>query len=414
MGEGERSGSRRDESDSGEGNRADSGEGDQADSSGGDERDPDEGDERDPGESDQSNADGDGTTLFGSDESTLSGSEELSGSVGNELTDLVGSGDDESRLHARARDLREWFLLDGNRLVVAGLLLGATVGILVAAELLGLIPMARQRPVFSVMGSLISGNLTLVTVVVSINQLLLSRELSSPGELRSQIDEVIEYREEVEAHAGDIAPVKPLGFLELLFANTRQETERIDGMTFGAVSEEVRTEVDDTVEALTDHVDHVEDILDKSDPDTFRVLSVTLTTNYAQQINRIRRIRAAYGDELPETVMDALDNLIERLQKVDVARQYFKSLYLQEELSSLSRVLLYAGFPAEVALVLALLGFTAAEGTALTTHSNVLMPVVLGIAFLPLALLLAFIVRIATVTERTAATIPFTTPKQEQ
>jgi len=94
-----------------------------------------------------------------------------------------------------------------------------------------------------------------------------------------------------------------------------------------------------------------------------------------------------------------------------MARQYFKSLYLQEELSSLSRVLLYAGFPAEVALVLALLGFTAAEGTALTHYSNVLMPVVVGIAFLPLALLLAFIVRIATVTERTAATIPFTTPK---
>jgi hypothetical protein len=74
-----------------------------------------------------------------------------------------------------------------------------------------------------VLSSLISGNLTLITVVVSINQLLLSREMSSPGELESQIQNVIEYRKDVEDHAGDIAPVKPLGFLELLFSNTRQE-----------------------------------------------------------------------------------------------------------------------------------------------------------------------------------------------
>ncbi|WP_246045810.1 hypothetical protein [Halorussus ruber] len=317
-------------------------------------------------------------------------------------------------LSEKTTDLREWFLLDGNRLGIAAILLVALVGLLGVAERVGWIPMADSQPMFYVLSSLISGNLTLITVVVSINQLLLSREMSSPGELESQIQNVIEYREDVEGHAGEIAPVKPLGFLELLFSNTRQEAQRIGGMTFGAVGEEIRGEVDDTVEALTEHADHVEEILDASDANTFRVLSVTLTTNYAQQINEIRRIRAIHGEELPETVMDALDNLIEHLQKVDIARQYFKSLYLQEELSSLSRVLLYAGFPAEAFLVLMLLGFTAEEPTAVTQHSSLLIPVIVGIAFTPLALLFAFIVRIATVTERTAATIPFTTPKQEQ
>ncbi|NHN61332.1 MULTISPECIES: hypothetical protein [Halorussus] len=185
-------------------------------------------------------------------------------------------------------------------------------------------------------------------------------------------------------------------------------------MTFGAVGEETRSEVDDVVESLTDHADHIVDILDDSGADTFDVLSVTLTTNYAQEINRIRRIRSRRGDELPESVMDALDNLIEHLQKVDVARQYFKSLYLQEELSSLSRVLLYAGIPAELVSVLFLLGFTAQQGTTLLQYAQVVLPVAVTVAFLPLALLVSFIVRIATVTERTAATIPFTTPKQEQ
>ena len=330
-------------------------------------------------------------------------------SFGAERSSGGGAG-----LTAKKDRVREWILLDGNRLVVAAGVLALVLGALTAVERLGWVPMQRDQPVFYVFSALISGNLTLITVVVSINQLLLSRELNSPGELQSQIRNVIEYRREVEDHAGEIAPVKPLGFLELLFENTRQEAQRIGGMTFGAVGEETRSEVDEVVESLTDHADRVLDILDDSGSNTFDVLSVTLTTNYAQEINRIRRIRTRRGDDLPESVMDALDNLIEHLQKVDVARQYFKSLYLQEELSSLSRVLLYAGVPAELLSVLALLGLTARQGTVLLRYAHVLLPVTVTVAFLPLAVLLSFIVRTATVTERTAATIPFTTPKQEQ
>lgn len=323
------------------------------------------------------------------------------------------SSDRKTELTRKTTGFREWFLLDGSRLTIAGGVVVLIFCLLGIVEQIGWIPMERAQPTYYLLSSLIGGNLTLITVVVSINQLLLSREMSSPGELESQIQNVIDYRKGVEKNAGEIAPVRPLGFLELLFDNTRRETKRIDRMAFGAVSEEVRTEIDDIAAALKDHVDRVEDILSTSEVNTFEVLSVTLTTNYAHQINQIRRIRATHGDDLPETVMDALGDLLEHLQRVDIARQYFKSLYLQEELSALSRVLLYAGFPAELFLAVMLLGFTAEGITILTQYSTVLMPITVSIAFTPLALLFAFIVRIATVTERTAATIPFTTPKQE-
>ena len=42
--------------------------------------------------------------------------------------------------------------------------------------------------------SLIGGNVTLITVVISINQLIISRQFSSPGELESDIRRVIAYR----------------------------------------------------------------------------------------------------------------------------------------------------------------------------------------------------------------------------
>ncbi|WP_321112676.1 hypothetical protein [Halorussus salinisoli] len=346
----------------------------------------------------------DETESFGSGESSDGG-----GSFGGSE-----SSGGSSRLVEKKERLREWLLLDGNRLVVAGGVLVVVLAVLVAVERLGWVPMERTQPMYYVFSALISGNLTLITVVVSINQLLLGRAFHSPGELESEIRNVIEYRQEVEDHAGEVAPVKPQGFLELLFENTRKETERIDGMTFGAVGEETRSAVDDVVKSLTDHADRVVDLLDDSSAGTFDVLSVTLTTNYANEINRIRRIRWRHGDDLPESVMEALDDLIEHLQKVDVARQYFKSLYLQEELSALSRILLYAGLPAELISVVVLLGFTADQGSALTDSLPLLLPVTVTVAFLPLAILLSFIVRTATVTERTVATIPFTTPSQEQ
>ncbi|WP_227375100.1 hypothetical protein [Haladaptatus halobius] len=114
-------------------------------------------------------------------------------------------------------------------------------------------------------------------------------------------------------------------------------------------------------------------------------------------------------------VYDALGRLVDHLQRIDIARQYFKSIYLQSEHSSLSRVLFYAGIPAEAVSVAVLLTFTATAGSVLEpAHERLLLPIVVGIGFLPLAVLFAFILRTATVIQRTTATIPFTTMEQEE
>jgi hypothetical protein len=317
-------------------------------------------------------------------------------------------------LNSKADSLAEWVLLDGNRLAVVAVVLAILAGVFTVVELLGWVPLESYQPLFYVFSGLIGGNLTLITVVVSINQLLLGRELETPGELESEMENVVQYREAVEDAAGKLAPVKPLGFLQLLFESTRQQAQRIGGMSYGAVDEEVREDVDDVLESLTAHLDRTIDQLQQSEPDTFEVLSTTLQTNYAEDIHRIRRLQTDRGDALPDSVMEAMEDLIDDLQRIDVARQYFKSVYLQEELSSLSRVLLYAGIPAEAAAVVALLSFTARSQTPLTATDHLFVPAAIVVSFLPLALLFAFILRTATVIERTAATIPFTTAQQEQ
>ena len=319
----------------------------------------------------------------------------------------------EHELSQKQQSAKEWLLLDGNRHAVALGVLSVVFVCLALLEIVGNIAV-NNAPLYYLLSSLVGGNITLITVVVSINQLLLGRELKSPGELQNQIQNVIDYRVEVEGAAESVAPVEPLGFLRLLFQNTETEAralrahaERYDSSALD--------DVNALVDSLTDHVDSVTDLLVSENGSTFHVLSTTLTTNYARHINFARRIRHSHGENLAGPTRQTLNELIDRLQEIDVARQYFKSVYLQDELSALSRRLLYAGVPAEIVTVAALLSFSESPGAnVLMRHLPATILVVVTVGFLPLALLFAYILRIATVTQRTAATIPFTTPEQEQ
>lgn len=113
--------------------------------------------------------------------------------------------------------------------------------------------------------------------------------------------------------AGRSVPVEPRRFLRVLFENTRQSAQRLGGMTFAEVDEEVFEEVDEVVTRKTEHADTIDELLDASDESRFSVLSTTLTRNYARDINHLRRLEARAGDELPAAVCERIDDLVHRL-----------------------------------------------------------------------------------------------------
>lgn len=92
--------------------------------------------------------------------------------------------------------------------------------------------------------SIFTGNITLITIVISINQLLLGRELKAPGETADQIDNIVEHRQDIENSADQLAPIDPSKFLHLLFENTRREAERLGDFTTGEMSDSVTDEID--------------------------------------------------------------------------------------------------------------------------------------------------------------------------
>lgn len=122
-----------------------------------------------------------------------------------------------------------WLSLVGHRLAVASAFPLGVLAILVAVDAaLGLLDPAQPVPLFYVFGGLIGGNFTLITIVLSMDQLVISRQIGSPGELRQQIENTNAYREVVEKFVEvPVTPVTPTEFLLLLVRSTASAVESI-------------------------------------------------------------------------------------------------------------------------------------------------------------------------------------------
>ena len=324
-----------------------------------------------------------------------------------------------TRIESEFRKFRsnpyQWFVLVGDRLVVAGALtvvFSLGVVILIHTDIVAVTETTQLLYLFQ---GLIAGNLTLITIVLSINQLVLSREFNTPGELEDRIENAISYRKSIaETMNEPTVPVTPARFLAVLLDGARENAQRLSGGIEGSNSDQLADDVDSLVSEITSHNDHISDVLSRSQGGIFSALAVTLETNYSHQLNEAFRMQAVYGDELSSTDQELLDELIQSLKQIDIARQYFKSIYMQSELARLSRILLYVGVPAVMSAILLLLIYASApEPPIRIEHLKLIVPVVVILGFVPLAVLCSFVLRIAMVAQRTVAITPFTTPTQE-
>jgi hypothetical protein len=310
----------------------------------------------------------------------------------------------------RTRPL-DWFLLSGNRVVVSAGLLGVVSAVLWWIVLSGLAPLQERDPILFLLFALIGGNFTLITIVVSISQFVLARHLESPGEVREQMREVLGFRQEVsEVTQERVVPVTPSGLFELLFRSIGRDVQALKATGWTPADPEMRGEVERLVDDLEHHVEYVTGLLEASDSGIRYALLTVLDTNYSQYFAGAYRLRATHGEDLPESVAESLNRLERNVEQVDVARRYFKTIFIQSELASLSRLLLYIGVPVQVVSVVLMLLFTAPAGPAISPPVlAVVIPVVVTMGFAPIVLLTSYILRLASVVQRTAAMYPFTT-----
>ena len=159
-----------------------------------------------------------------------------------------------------ANPLAQWLLLGGNRLLVTASLLGAVALALVLVATLG--PDSLGRALYtddtidwlfqSLLGAIITG----VTLVVTINQLVIAQELGAVGDQRQRMEEAMQFREDAEAYLEtDVSPARPGRFFRSLLSAVREECSELSSLVSGGTDQSVRTEVTEFTRAVSDETE---------------------------------------------------------------------------------------------------------------------------------------------------------------
>jgi len=334
----------------------------------------------------------------------------------------MSNSDSSDDSNERLGGLRLWLLLVVNRWVLTGVILALVFVILVAASGLGLTPLRtiveNQDGLEFLFSAFIGAIITGTSIVVTINQLVLSQELGAVGQQRSRMQQSMEFRRDVESTIDeDASPPEPAAFLYELVDGVQARANELESAMEDERDEELREKVADYVEDTTGNARPVKDRLEDAQFGTFDVIWAALNFNYSRKIYDARKIRADHGDSLSDEAAEKIDHMIDTLQLFGPAREHFKTLYFQWELINLSRALLYISVPAltVMALMIMYVDGAALPGTTLGVDNLVWLTsagFVVGIS--PFVVFIVYILRIATIAKRTLAMGPFILRESER
>jgi hypothetical protein len=323
---------------------------------------------------------------------------------------------DRMRARGPGSRVKLWVLLSANRSVVTACLLALMFGSLVVLGTVAPVSLrtaaSQSDPIETLFQALVTAIITGVTLVVTITQLVLAQELGPAGDQRERMEGAMTFRDDVADHLeAAVSPPEPAAFLGALVEATARRARAVRDAVGSGHDQSLQNRVETFADELTANATAVRDRLDGAEFGTFAVVSAALDYNYSRKIYEARRLQATHEDELSAEATQALEDLLATLQLFGPAREHIKTLYFQWELANLSRAILYAAVPA---LVVGVAGVLWLEPSGAVTGAtlgvdNLLLVVSAAttVAVAPFFLLIAYILRIVTVTKRTLAIGPF-------
>ncbi|WP_435174702.1 hypothetical protein [Halorussus sp. AFM4] len=325
-----------------------------------------------------------------------------------------GDGSEPDGVNSSSR-IWEWVLLEGNRFVVAGGMAGAIAVFIYALAVADVVALGPQSNVRTLLSSgLASGLLTLVTVALSINQLLLSRVFGPPEEFVTRLSGTQDFRERVSRAAdASLYENDPEEFLDRIAEAIQDRAENLTD----ELPDDAPDELVDFVDEVAGYAENVSATIESDAPtgrsNTMDVLSTLLGPEYARALTTIPRLQDEYEDQLSADARVEFEALLELVKSVAVFRQFLKTLAVQQDLARLSRLVAYTGVVA-LAIVFAMaLTYTASSGALVS--EDVLQPLVslgLGVAAMPLTLLVSYVIRVATISRYTVSVGSFIPPEE--
>jgi hypothetical protein len=300
------------------------------------------------------------------------------------------------------------------RLLTVGLFLAMLVALLGAAIVMpGSASVVRSSdPVETLFQALVGATVTGVTLVLTLNQLVLSQELGAAGDQRERMSGAMEFRTDVTGYLEDpVSPAEPSAFLRAMVTAAGAQAERLGDSVSEDADDEARKGVRDLASGVKTSADQVSDSLSGATFGQYDVVAAALNFEYSRKLYRARRLRQAHSDRLSDETCNALEELEGLLRLFGPAREHFKTLYFQSELVDLSRLVLFSSLPSLVVTV-SVLAFFDASALPATTPVGIDAAVLLvctatALALIPFLILLSYVLRIATITGRTLSIGPF-------
>ncbi|WP_229504722.1 hypothetical protein [Natrinema versiforme] len=325
---------------------------------------------------------------------------------------------------------RRWLLLEGDRRVIVGWFVAGVFAVALVLGVSDVIGVRESRFVTTMFSTMIAGLFSFIPIVVAVNQLIISRLFGTPDRLTERIDGVQAFRSRVETQTeGDgVSPTDPAPFLARLAGTLGSRADELatecgddhrptDGGERSRVSD-----ADDTPISALESIcrfasrtrEHTRDLSAQLTGETESVFAVVLPTidhDYAGAANEAQRLGHRFDEELSGRAASLLEELRELFVTADATRQYFTTIYLQRELARLSRLITYSGTAAILLSSLVIMIYASGyPPVAFEGWLLVLVSLALAVAFSPLAVLFAYVVRISAILKRTSAPGAFTPP----
>ncbi|MFC6716846.1 hypothetical protein ACFQGT_16665 [Natrialbaceae archaeon GCM10025810] len=299
---------------------------------------------------------------------------------------------------------REWVLVEGGRLTVAALFTFGVFVLFLALNAFEVVSFVNDASVTRVASGMIAGTFSLVTLVVSINQLILSQEFATAGETRQRIEGVDAFRADV-AEAANLpeAPISTAGVLESIAAAIREDA-RCLLRSVEHRDDEVGDRLREYGETVVKSTEDIDETFERGEPDTFTALLAAIRYDDVRLRHVGEYVRDAHAESLSDASTDAIEELIGSFELFNVARAHFKTTYLQRELTRFSQLTVYAGAPAILSAIIVGLLYADVGGASVAVESlPYVVSALIAVIVSPLALLVSYILRTATVTRRTAS-----------
>lgn len=345
----------------------------------------------------------------------------------NSLDETVGQEEELSETRVRGTDEEEpissakkawknaetWLLLTGDRrtvtltLAIGVYLLLLTLSFVWPVELGTLL--SETEAVQRLFNTLLSGVILLVSIVVSINSIVVSEEIDPIGDQHDEVVKAWEFRnhtsEEVDR---DVSAADPNMFLGQILKAVDQELRSL--ATYLKPAPEESEELLQTFyDEMRRYIRSTTRMLSHSTSGTVdtRLFSAGYDPSEILATGRQIRERGSLSEEA-ETV---LDDIIRAFHFFTAAREYFRTVYYKREFARLSRDILYGGLPAILLMSYVLLALdtqTFPGSTFGVDHLLLFMNLAYVIALTPFLILMSYVLRSAVIAEHIITAGAFT------